>query len=169
MIHWCSVFDWSCCLHSVRGLTLNTELVRSCNVNKWVAGSQAWILHVYAWRSTDSNWMQRWLRGAPCTMELPLWAPHVPCHVVYRSIRSSEEIHELYIWHTSTAPQHLKVNRADIMRVRDWPFESCGLSHCRPPELQLRWVRFQPGFPSKTTNNPTPLGSSLWGTSPLQK
>lgn len=78
-------------------------------------------------RSTDSNWMQRWLRGALCTMELPLWASHVPCHVVYRSIRSGEEIHELYIWHTSTAPQHLKANGADIMRVGDWPFESCGL------------------------------------------
>lgn len=43
-----------------------TELASRCNVNKWVAGSQAWILHVLLRRS---DWSQRRLGGAYGAME----------------------------------------------------------------------------------------------------
>lgn len=55
-------------------------------------------------------------------------------------------MYELYIWHRQSSQHHLTVNGAEMMRAGVWPFESCGsFSHCRPPELQLRGVQFQPG------------------------
>lgn len=153
----------------------HTELASSCNVNKWLAGSQAWILHVHHRRSADSDWKQRWLGGAQSSTERTGFLHELPVSTVmlFTGARSGEEMHELYIWHRQPPWLRLMANRAEIMRTGGglalWELWTESLSHCRPPELQLTEVRFHPRSAQSKTNNLLLLAQIYSGTLPPQK
>lgn len=103
-----------------------TELASSCNVNKWVTGSQAWILHVLLRRSADSDWSQRRLGGACRAMERTDVHPELPVSPVLLFTGALEAVRRRMksVSDPGQTAWLRPVNAVEIVRTGDWPWES---------------------------------------------
>lgn len=82
----------------VSGLTVNIELaIAVMSINELLEVRLEFCMCIIGGRLFLGAERSGWSSLHNGTHRLPPQASRVPCHVVYRSIRSSEEMHELYI------------------------------------------------------------------------
>lgn len=125
-----SVEEWfrdTLCLtkHTASGLGqwTHTELARSCNVNKWVAASQAWILHVFLpiLIGGRDDWAELTAQWNVWTSSQSFLCPLSCCLQEHK--KQWEDAWIIYLTQTTSV-----VNGAEIIRTGDRPLDSCGLS-----------------------------------------